>query len=541
MKWWWLFILIVVSGLAIEWLNPSTPRAMALGNPCAQDPNNLTTNGSMIGPGHQVLPYGILADGWTPFVLSAAIPHFEWVNNEQSPGDPGGSQHIWADLDQFDAGIYQTVSNLTPGASYHMWLGFARTAYDPADGNPRNEVTNLIGRQVGVDVNGGVNPSAPGLMWGSVFTPGGQALGITQLHITFTMPTTRATIFMRAINQNTIGRSKVWFDSVCMEHVNAPPVTLSHVYLPLITMQSAPTPVCTVSNVATITVGAHPKAIAADPASNRAFVGLFDSSSVAVIDTMTNTKIATWTTTDSNGHSNGIGFTSGRLFVSMRDTARVAILDATNGSFIGFRSVGALPYGVGAANGKVWVANYSSRTVSVIDAATTNLILSPTIGDSPSLVAAANDRAYVSYWGGGIAVIGNDGSNLGNFTTAGGGSYGVAINAAANRLYATNRATNAVSILDATTGVVKKSIIESFEPYAIAVNPTTNHAFIVSAVGNFVRVRDATTLAFVTDIPVGTQTDLSGDGGDGIVVSGNQIYVSNYAAGTVSVLSETCQ
>jgi len=516
----------------------STPRASALSNPCAQDPNNLTSNGSMFGPGHAT-SFGIVADGWNPFVLSSLVPTFEWVNNEKSPGDPGGSQYLWADLDAtstFDAGIYQTISGLTPGNYYHFGWGYSLAAYDP--GNQVNTRGNLIGRQVGVDATGGTSASAPTVNWGNIYWDGIAALNIPTLNMTFTAQTTNATIFLRAIAMQPSARDKVWFDSICMERVTTPP-TNARVFLPIVASNTGVTQtICTTTNVATVTVGATPKGVAADPASNRVYVGLFNDSSVAVIDTTTNQKIATFST-NTQGHSNGVGVTNGRLIVSLRDASAVAILDAVNGTVIATRTVGALPYGVGAANGRAWVANFSSNSVSVIDATTTNVISTTSVGDSPSLVASVNDRAYVSYWGGGVVSIRNDGVILADITQLGGATFGVAVNLSANRLYATRRDVyNSTNIVNLNTNLVINSVTEPVEPIAIAVNPATNHLFIVLPSINTVRVRDATTLAFIKDLSIGVQGN---DGGDGIVVANSQVYVSNNSAGTVSVIQDVCQ
>lgn len=226
-------ILVCLIASAIAWSGfTGVPRALAAS--CAQDPGNLTTNGAMAGPGHPT-PYGVVADGWNPFVVSTDPPIFAWVNNENAPGDPiMGSQYIWADLDAFDAGIYQTITGLTPGIYYRFWLGYALAAYDrDGQGNKRN---NLIGRQVGIDLTGGTNPSSPSVGWGNVYWDGIAALNIPDLSMTFAAQSSTATIFLRVVNNNVNnGRSKVWFDVVCMQALDPqPPSNPGTVFLPLV-------------------------------------------------------------------------------------------------------------------------------------------------------------------------------------------------------------------------------------------------------------------------------------------------------------------
>ena len=240
-------------------------------------------------------------------VLGGA-PVFEHVDNEQI--DPNGSQYSWESGAAFDAGIYQTVTGLTPGQYYHFWWGYALAAYDSGTGS--NQRGNWIGRQLGVDLTGGTNPLASSVVWGSVFWNGQAALNIADLGRTFPAQTSQATFFLRAINTDIHYLNKVWIDSICMEPTASPPVK---VYLPLVLRsQAPPPPSCTVGNLATIPVGVHPKGIAVDPASNRVYTGLYDDSSVAVVDAGTYQKVATWST-NNPGHANGIGFTNGRLFV----------------------------------------------------------------------------------------------------------------------------------------------------------------------------------------------------------------------------------
>ena len=507
---------------------PFTPRAEALNDPCALDPNNLIVNGSMAVASPD---YGVAAN-WNKFVLSGA-PTFEHVDNEQI--DPNGSQYIWEDTYAFDAGVYQTVTGLTPGIYYHFWLGYALAAYDPGTGqNLRND---LIGRQVGIDLTGGTDPSAATVMWGSVYWDGNAALNIPALSMTFAAPSSRATIFLRAVNNNIDnGRSKVWFDSVCMEPLDpqpAPPVP-STLFLPFISVASiACTPLTT---IAAIPVGTHPKGIAADPATNRVFVSLFDSSQVAVINAATNQHVATWST-NSTGHSNGIAVGSGKVFVALRDAASLAALDASTGAFVANSPVESEPYGVGVTSSRVWVANFSSNSVSVLDAASTNVIATTNVGASPSLVAPATTSAFVSYLGGGVVELADDGTVLHDFTTTGAGSFGVAFDAAANLLYVSNRDTSQIIALDAATGAIIKSVTLAHAPYALAFNPTSNHLFAALVDSNQLQVLDGATLANITSLSVGSQ---GAQGGDGVAALNGRVYVANNDAGTVSVIQDAC-
>lgn len=325
-----------------------------------------------------------------------------------------------------------------------------------------------------------------------------------------------------------------------MTPTNVPPAsptpTLAPTPTPPPTATQQPTPsVCAPpSVVANIVVGASPKSIAFDPQTNRIFVGVFDDSSVAVIDAKTNQRIATWSTR-TRGHTNGIAFANNRLYVSLRDSASVAILDANTGALIGTRAVGGMPYGMGMANNRVWVANFASGSVSVLDAATNNLVATTQVGDFPSFVITDGTRAFVSYYSGGVAILGSDGALLNRFAPLGVGTFGIALNANTHRLYVANREERVIWVLDATTGSITQAVEIYPAPYAIALNPITNRLFIVLADANQVDVRDATTLKRIALLPIGVQGD---QGGDGMTIANGRVYVSNNAEGTITVIDD---
>ncbi len=286
-----------------------------------------------------------------------------------------------------------------------------------------------------------------------------------------------------------------------------------------------------------IPVGSSPKGIAADAATNRIFVSLFDDSSVAVVNTTTNLKTAVWST-GSRAHANAVAMTNNRLFVSLRDGTSVAVLDATTGALAGTTAVGALPYGIGGAGNRVWVANFASSSVSVLDATTRNVVVTTKVGDSPLFVIPDGTRAFVSYFGGGVAVLGADGAVQSRFGSLGASTFGIAHSAATNRLYVANREQHVLWAINLANGQIVKGTSLPQTPYALAMNPVTNRLFVVFADTNQVDVRDGATLERVAILSVGSQGD---QGGDGIAVANGRVYVSNNAQGTVTVIADTCR
>jgi YVTN family beta-propeller protein len=322
-----------------------------------------------------------------------------------------------------------------------------------------------------------------------------------------------------------------------MTPTNTPLATLTASPIPISTLLPTPAACVSPSIVASVPVGAGPKGIAVDLQSNRVYVSLFDDSSIAVVDAKTNQTIAIWNTR-SRAHANGIAVTGSRVFVALRESASVAILDAATGSLIGSTAVGGMPYGVGAANNRVWVANFAAGSVSVLDATTRNVVATTNVGNDPSFVVPDGTRAFVSYYGGGIAIIGSDGTLMKRFDPLGTGAFGIALNATTNRLYVTNREERVLWVVDTVSGLIVKGTALSPAPYALALNPITNRLFIVLADSNQVDVRDATTLQRVAILPVGAQGD---QGGDGIAVANGRVYVANNAEGTLTVITDICK
>ncbi len=182
---------------------------------CAMDPRNLVTNGSM-GPNYHNAKYGIVVDSWEPVIFSGAnAPDYRWVDNEQSPGDIGGSQQIYYSQ-TFDAGLYQTVRNLTPGVYYWFRVGYF-VAAKSTDGP--NVDTETIIRQVGVDPTGGTDPNSKNIIWNPPLAPYKRvALNHPNMILLFPARADKATFYIRAIaNDATIGENRVWIDAICME------------------------------------------------------------------------------------------------------------------------------------------------------------------------------------------------------------------------------------------------------------------------------------------------------------------------------------
>ncbi|MGE5139073.1 MAG: hypothetical protein ACM3JD_06420 [Rudaea sp.] len=198
---------VLVVPVALILLSQTKP---ASAGSCAEDPGNLLKNGTMAG-GPPASNGDVVALYWTKFLNYGNQVHFENALNEG--WDVNGSQYIWTDYGPFKAGIYQRVTNLTPGKTYHFWIVWGQTLQDTGGGN--NVRTNGIDRHIGVDPTGGTNPDSANVVWSVPYT-GGSGFARAEWNLYFTASGSSATFFLRAINYLTWGRDKVFFDTVCL-------------------------------------------------------------------------------------------------------------------------------------------------------------------------------------------------------------------------------------------------------------------------------------------------------------------------------------
>ncbi|WP_423224564.1 hypothetical protein [Candidatus Amarolinea aalborgensis] len=147
-------LVVALLSLALLLLGALTPAAQADPHGCTGADVNANCNFNNFYSS----PYGSVPDGWTPFVLSGSPAFVEAVDTYFGPP----SLQIWSDGGTFQAGIFQQVRNLTPGATYLASVGWA-AANEP----------NAFGRKLGLDPTGGTDPTAPTVIWGTMhYGPG---------------------------------------------------------------------------------------------------------------------------------------------------------------------------------------------------------------------------------------------------------------------------------------------------------------------------------------------------------------------------------
>ncbi|MFD8478679.1 IPT/TIG domain-containing protein [Kitasatospora sp. NPDC059673] len=276
------------------------------------------------------------------------------------------------------------------------------------------------------------------------------------------------------------------------------------------------------------------------------YVANFASNTVSVIDTGTNTAVATIPVDDGpvgvaiapNGHavyvanqgnSGGAGLAAGGNSVSVIDTATNTVTTTV--------PVGNAPLGIAVtpSGGAVYVTNKSSNTVSVIDTATNAVTATIPVGAGPADVAISPSgaTAYVTnLFGDTVSVISTAGNTVTATVPVGSQPVGVAINPAGTAAYVANHGPNTVSVIDTASNTVTASVGVGSSPQDLVVTPSGDAVYVANTGGNSVSVISA-----ATNTVTATIGGLGGPVGIAVNPAGTAVYAANENHNTVSVIS----
>ncbi len=307
------------------------------------------------------------------------------------------------------------------------------------------------------------------------------------------------------------------------------------------------------------------KGIAVDPVRNLVYVAVQSDDTVAIVDGATHTLTNKVPCGGSAPNSLALSEDGSKLFVVNGGSNQVAVLDANdNYNLLTTINVGRKPFGIAIANSMAYVTNFDDGTVSIIDVNALNVVNTVGVGWHPALPAATGDHAYIpnhsAYTGWrkgataeweyvqknkgrdtGVTIVYADGHTE-SVLTEYVGFFAAAVDEAHGRIYITKRDGTAegLYVLDATDHTLIK-FVPMLRPYSVAVNPLTEHVFVVQGDMDEIYVLDGGNdyrmiRAINTDPNNG---DIPGmHGGQGIGVNGDQVFVSNYAAGTLTVVAD---
>jgi len=258
----------------------------------------------------------------------------------------------------------------------------------------------------------------------------------------------------------------------------------------------------------TIQVGAGPGGFAFSPDGRYAYVTNTGDNTVSVIDTTTDTVVAT--VSDIGHTSLGVAVSpdGSRVYVSNLETeGTVTAIDTATNTPVGDPiPVGAFPAGlvVSADNTKVYVTNVDDGTVSVIDVATHAVVKTIPVGGSAFDIVLAPDgtTAYaVSTWAGPVAVIDTATDTVTTTIELDGVPGGIAVSPDGKVLYVSDGANDGVWMIDtATNTVIGDPIAVGPSPFSMAVSPDGGLLYVINTADETMSVIDTSTRTVVATL-----------------------------------------
>jgi YVTN family beta-propeller protein len=283
----------------------------------------------------------------------------------------------------------------------------------------------------------------------------------------------------------------------------------------------------TVTNtvIATIAVGAQPFGVAVAPDRSKVYITNNAGNSVSVIDTATNTVVATILVQENSPIGVAVTPDGGKAYVANQSSESVTIIDTATNTVTGRIFVGDFHLATGVAvtpdGTKVYVTSLNpggpssvAGAVSVIDTATNTVVTalpgpSGEAGIAPFGVAVTPDgsKVYVANrFSNSISVI-NTATNALAATIpiplGGGDPIGVAVAPDGSKVYVTIAAAGLVAVIDTTTNAMTATIQVGGIPFGLAVTPDGSKVYIANNLSNTVSVIATATNAVTATIPVG--------------------------------------
>ncbi|HLM24430.1 MAG TPA: YncE family protein, partial [Pyrinomonadaceae bacterium] len=223
-----------------------------------------------------------------------------------------------------------------------------------------------------------------------------------------------------------------------------------------------------------------------------------------------------------------------RAYVTNTQCGTVAVIDTVTNTVVATVPVGIGPFGVAITPDgmRAYVANLGG-TVSVIDTVTNTVIATVPVGDSPRGVAITPDgaRVYVANAGStSLSVIDTGTNTVVDTVLVGLRSLAVAITPDGSRLYVANDET--ITIIDTATGMVVSTIPPrgGFDPFGVIFTPDGTRAYVEDR-SEFLNIIDTASNTLVAHILQNILHDALT-----ITPDGTRIYASTASSTTVSVI-----
>ena len=250
--------------------------------------------------------------------------------------------------------------------------------------------------------------------------------------------------------------------------------------------------------IATISLPAPPQYVAITPNGQRVYVTTYNDadgtgSAVQVINTATNTVVATIPTSGSNPYAAAVTPDGQRLYVPDHGSQNLSVIDTRTNSVTTVIVVPPNPHWVAFTpdGRRAYVANHESNLVSVVDTVSNTVVAKIPVGRSPHSVAITPDgrEAFVAdYDAKSVSVIDTGSDTVTATIAVGTNPQCVAVAPDGRHAYVTNNGSNAVSVIDTANNHVTATVPVGHSPWVVVVAPDGRHAYVTNNGSNTVSV-----------------------------------------------------
>jgi len=264
------------------------------------------------------------------------------------------------------------------------------------------------------------------------------------------------------------------------------------------------------SVVATITVGTGPYGALFNPITGHVYTADIASSTVSVIDTASNSVLAT-IHLPNNYTPRELALDTKRNYIYTANvySNTLSVIDAaTNNVIDTVQSSGSIVDGViyDPVNDYIYAANAGSGTVSVIDGATRAVIDTITVGGQPlqGVFNPGNRLTYIPNTGSGpISVIDGASRTVVATVTNVPNPVFLTYDSANGNIYAANHDTQFVSVIDSSTNSVTKTITIGPDPTGVGFDTDNGIVYVGNQGANYVSLINGTNNLVIDNVTVG--------------------------------------